>query len=827
MGLFSLRRSTRDSSNEMHPGFFGRRWCLSYFGKDDLQQYLTRRDLCGEAKGYIQDASLSLSRNVGRSSFPAIAGEYQSLKMGACVNVESGLEAAFAIYLDFNDEVLGFYEQPPLIDCMRTDSQGRLRLSGYTPDFVVLSKSGPSVVQVKPEKELQEKISKLSGDWVKRGEKIIDLPAERAFAAIGLEHHVVSSSELGPVLIANCKLLLQARLNAPAPDEKLLSTCEKHLRQHGVCTLEQLAEAVDIVDLSALLALIAQRSLYVDMTLSMLSIPANCLVSADPHLLSEDVHSAWKFLSQKAEVSGADVTPVQFPLGKHLQRTLDALNKIRAGQNGRTQRRHRAQLRAVGPNRISDLLTIAPRYVRSGNRNPGRPEIVLAYCEHVIRENWSSTCSPSPAALYRIYRASALEWHPSLKPVSRPTCRRILEGLKPILARARGGNRAHNALQAPTAVQDRSLKADRPFQLASVDHHLCDIYCFVMQANGMRYAQRPWLTILRDCATDAALAVWISFRDPSRRSCSLIIRQCLRQHGRLPEAIIVDHGSDFRSVFFSTLLAHCGIDLLFRPVGFPEYGSEAEKYFRQFKELWLSARPGNCTSKEEVRSVSGSHRPELHACLTLSKFWEELVLFNDWINAYCAGSKMLSPTSLMAEGLARFSCSGVRIPYDETFLIASAVDETRYSFDPQNGIHIGNQYFWNQALRKLVERKKKKVVVRRDPEHPYRCFAHVDGAWITCLSSGENRYLISDPLQRMAESVLEMDGDKARNRAKEDAELDLVRCIRKSDAKSSTNSAPALLIGPDVRPETSIPEQDDPFESSEAEVISLIKTEKW
>jgi len=150
----------------MHPGFFGRRWRLSYFGEDDLQQYLARRDLRGEAREYIQEASLGPSRNVGRSSFPAIAGEYQSLKMGACVNVESGLEAAFAVYLDFSDEVDGYYEQPPLIDCMRTDSQGRRRLSGYTPDFAVLSKGGPSIVQVKSEKELQEKISKSPSDWI-------------------------------------------------------------------------------------------------------------------------------------------------------------------------------------------------------------------------------------------------------------------------------------------------------------------------------------------------------------------------------------------------------------------------------------------------------------------------------------------------------------------------------------------------------------------------------------------------------------------------------------------------------------------------------------
>jgi len=796
---------------------------VSYFSKDDLQQYLARRSLSAEAKNYIQEASLGPSRAVGRRSYPAIAGEYQSLKMGVSVNVESLLEASFAVYLDFNDEVLGFYEQPPAIDCLRTNVDGRRCLRGYTADFIVLSQHGPSIVQVKPEEELQMRLSRPSGDWIKRGENVIDLPAERAFSAIGLEHRVVSSDRLGQILIANCKLLLQTKLNTPSPDPELFLACEKQLSESGVCTLDQLAKVIGTIDLSPLLALIAQRRLYADLAKSLLSVPSNCLVATDSHLLSEDVCVAWQFMHQEAKADETGVADVRFPLGKHLQRTLDALNKMRVGKKGRTQRRHAALLRAAGPSKVSELLVIAPRYAGSGNRNPGRPVIVLAFCEHVIREHWGSACSPSSSAQYRIYRKSAAEWHPALEPVSRPTYRRILEELKPVLARERGGNRAHNALQPPTAVEDRALRADRPFQLASVDHYLCDLYCIVIQANGMRYAQRPWLTVLRDRATDDVLAVWISFRAPSRRSCALVIRQCLRKHARLPEAVIVDHGSDFRSVFFSTLLAHCGIDLRFRPVGFPKYGSEAEKFFRQFKELWLSARPGNCTSIEEVRSVSASHRPERHACLTLSGLWEELSLFTDWISAYCAGSKMIAPATLVAEGLARFSCSGIRIPYNDTFIVASAVEESRYSLDPQRGIHIGNHFFWHHALGKLVGRKKK-VIVRRDPEYPFRCYAHIDGGWVTCLASGEKRYLTLDPLQQMVESLLELDGDEARQVAKEDAELDLVHRIH----RSGVHSAPMPPIGgPNVHQDSYVSEPDDPFESSEGESISPLKTEKW
>ena len=318
----------------------------SFFNKDSLQRYLARHALGTEARRYIEEAALGPSRAVGRTSYPAIAGEYQSLKMGTCINVESNLEAAFTVYLDFDDDIVGFYEQPPRIDCLRTYSNGTRRISGYTPDFVVLSKRGPLVAQIKPEKALEEKLRKSPTDWIRRGKDVVDLPAERAFASVGLEHRVVSSNQLAPTLIANYRLLLQARLNAPVLDADLLRSCEKHLKQSGVCSLDQLARAIGITDLSPLLAVIAHRRLHVDLADGLLSIPANCLITGDAHLLNSDVREAWQCIAKKTGASGSIKSEIVFPIGAHLQRSLDALDKIRTGEKGRTQRRLMARIRA-------------------------------------------------------------------------------------------------------------------------------------------------------------------------------------------------------------------------------------------------------------------------------------------------------------------------------------------------------------------------------------------------------------------------------------------------------------------------------------------------
>jgi putative transposase len=167
----------------------------------------------------------------------------------------------------------------------------------------------------------------------------------------------------------------------------------------------------------------------------------------------------------------------------------------------------------------------------------------------------------------------------------------------------------------------------------------------------MEYAMRPWLTVLRDIYSGFPLALWLRLSAPSKRSVALILRQCVRLHGRLPEGIVLDNGSDFRSVYLSALAAHCGFSLIFRPVGHPRYGAEAERLFGQYKTLWLAARSGNLVNLKEVRSVSGSHRPEAVATMSLFDMWQDVSTFADWLKGYAPDSALGSPAERMRSGL--------------------------------------------------------------------------------------------------------------------------------------------------------------------------------
>jgi putative transposase len=85
---------------------------------------------------------------------------------------------------------------------------------------------------------------------------------------------------------------------------------------------------------------------------------------------------------------------------------------------------------------------------------------------------------------------------------------------------------------------------DRPFEICHIDHTELDVESPSSQTG--RSLGRPWLTLLTDAYSRRILAAYVTFDPPSYRSCMMILRQCVRLHGRLPQIIVVDGGAEFR-----------------------------------------------------------------------------------------------------------------------------------------------------------------------------------------------------------------------------------------------------------------------------------------
>jgi putative transposase len=793
---------------------------------DDIHAYCIEHQQTALASQYIEDSFKGISRNTGQTGHKSVPVERQSPKLGVTFNAESRtVEFSYAVYLDHDDSVIAYYEQPPPVECKRTIKNGVVRRQEYTPDVLVLTTSGPVVVQLKKEQELDGKVKSNRNDWIVRGEEYVDLPAEAAFDQLGLKHIVVSSKNLSQVRTANILHLLQAAEAVSDGEKELEKKCTQAFQRSGVLSLRDLSREVGIEDTTPLLKLINSKILHTDLSKYLLSSVDTCLVVRDRKLLRDDILNEWEASKGLARTSVVKEVPLdRLPPARQLTKGLKHLDALDSGIKNRSTRRWLKKILQGELDGKSRLASVSPKNYLSGNGEPKRPEIVLAYAENCVRDDYGNKLRPTDSTCFRLYKAKAEDWHPAYSPVSKPTFYRLIKGLKQQLAESRGGNRARNAAESPSDVEDRALRPTRPFELASCDHCLVKLYCTVLDANGVPYVDQPWLTVLRDCYTGYVLAFWLSFRPPSKFACSLILRHCLRNHGRLPETIIVDRGSEFRSVHFSSLLAHCGTNLAFRPSGHPRYGQEAETYFKQFKDLWLSGRPGNKVLYKEARSVSGGYKPAKHAVMDIYDLLEELFEFTKWLNLKCSPSQLESSASLMAKGLALFSCSGKKIPYDDVFVVASCIDIGFYEVDIQRGIHIDAFHYWHPKLVYFANRYSK-AEVRRNPENPYEIFARIGEEWVPCHSTKISMLALQNPIYQMAEGIRVYDQYNARIAANNDADRFLAKAIMAADERLATKLE--LIKGDQEQPAASKAPADDPFSALAAMSIESIETTNW
>ncbi|HEY9204988.1 MAG TPA: TnsA endonuclease N-terminal domain-containing protein [Candidatus Methanoperedens sp.] len=109
------------------------------------------------------DLEFSPARNItNRTGFKKTVGKFPSLKMRRTVMWESQIERDFLYLLEFDADVLSFYEQPVEILYAHKTKTGR-----YFPDLYVERRSCKELIEIKPSSKLNDpknKIKFLAGE---------------------------------------------------------------------------------------------------------------------------------------------------------------------------------------------------------------------------------------------------------------------------------------------------------------------------------------------------------------------------------------------------------------------------------------------------------------------------------------------------------------------------------------------------------------------------------------------------------------------------------------------------------------------------------------
>ena len=404
--------------------------------------------------------------------------------------------------------------------------------------------------------------------------------------------------------------------------------------------------------------------------------------------------------------------------------------------SARTIRFWTARYRAAQANHGSGYLGLLPRVRSRGNRTARFSQDARALTEEWIAKDYESLKQRSRRSSWALLKVRCEEQNltaPSYKTFClwvrrRPAFERTLK---------RQGQRAAYAHAGIYLELNRTTPrhGDRPFEICHIDHTELDVE-LVCSLTG-RLLGRPWLTLLTDAFSRRGLAFYLTFDPPSYRSCMMILRECVRRHGRLPQIIVIDGGAEFRSTYFETLLARYECIKKTRPPARARFGSVCERLFGTTNTQFIHNLRGNTQITRNVRQVTRSVNPKGLAAWTLGDLYdrvsEYLYEVYDSIDHPALGE---TPRQAFQAGL---EAGGLRpqrmMPYDQEFLIATLPTTPKGIAVAAvgRGVKINHIYYWSDSFREPgVEDET--VPVRYDPFDTGTAYAFVRNQWVVCRS---------------------------------------------------------------------------------------------
>ena len=385
---------------------------------------------------------------------------------------------------------------------------------------------------------------------------------------------------------------------------------------------------------------------------------------------------------------------------------------------------------------------LLPRRWKCGNRQRKLPENTLAALEEFIANDYETLKQKPKCEVYGALLRACEERGivaPSYKTFSQAANHRPQQGQ----TEKRQGRRA--AYQQQSFYWELAFTTprhgDRPFEIGHIDHTQLDIE-LVCSRTG-RNLGRPWATFLVDAFSRRLLAVYLTFDPPSYRSCMMILRECVRRYGRLPQIVVVDGGGEFESIYFETLLARYECTKKTRPSAQPRFGSVCERLFGTTNTRFIYNLVGNTQIMRHVRQVTRAVDPKEHACWTLGRLYARLCEWAyevyDTLEHQALGQ---SPREAFAGGLAQGGRRAHRlIPYDEDFRLFTLPTTRKGTAKvvPRLGVQINYLSYWSDAfLDAAVEETQ--VPVRYDPLDAGTAYAFVRRRWVRCISEHYARF---------------------------------------------------------------------------------------
>ena len=332
---------------------------------------------------------------------------------------------------------------------------------------------------------------------------------------------------------------------------------------------------------------------------------------------------------------------------------------------------------------------------------------------------------------------------------------------------------------------------DRPFEVVHMDHTELDVALVDSQTG--HYFGRPWATFLTDAFSRRLLAVYLTFDEPSYRTCMMTLRECVHRHNRLPELVVVDWGPEFESIYFETLLARYECSKATRPQARPRFGSVIERLFNTANTTFVHNLAGNTQVMKNVRQVTKSVDPRGHALWILGELYGQLRRWAyEEYDTTEHGTLGQTPREAFEKGLLRGGTRPHRlIPYDEDFVLSTFPTTPKGTalLRPSRGVKINKLFYWakGDAFRDHPELEKTPLPVRYDPYDMGHSYVFLKDRWVECISEHYAR------LKGHSERELQIAAEELRKRNHRHSQQFTVTAAKLAEFVTSVEAHKVLL----------------------------------
>jgi putative transposase len=233
---------------------------------DEFIQWCQKLELSEQTVKYIASVRESPPSRLVRSRKGNVSGRYPSKKMGSTIQFEStSCELAGIYSMEYDSQVLEYYDQPEAIKLLYTAKNGRNIGVLHTPDFFVLRGGSAGWEEWKTDEELKRLTVKMPHRYQQEVDNLWRcLPGENIAKSMGLYYVLRTSAEINWNLQRNLRFLEDYyRSDSLEVNDETREKIISIISCFQGITLEELLSCGIPAD--DIYTMIAQQELYVDL----------------------------------------------------------------------------------------------------------------------------------------------------------------------------------------------------------------------------------------------------------------------------------------------------------------------------------------------------------------------------------------------------------------------------------------------------------------------------------------------------------------------------------------------------------------------------------